>query len=375
MFDFMRNKIIGVEQKDGETLIARGALDDDMYGMRLKVTVRLPDLVITSIQGRLDRYTTPECPQADVFLQEVVGLSVRAGDFGRRVHKTVWRRSCQHYASLLVDCGTALCQAAGLLGHETGEADQASQADEKTAGKEDKGSKSGKSPFKSEETGPDRNKGDGFVIDLHVHTAEASSCSSAPVEELIQEAVRIGLDGLCLTDHNHLWEPQEAAELSRRHGLVVLRGNEITTDQGDMLVFGLDKDIKGITPLAELRREVLAADGFMIAAHPFRGFLTFGVDRLGLTVDKAGERELFTLVDGIEIRNGRVTAEENRFAEEVAEALGLPAVAGSDAHQVAEVGRFATRFEESVRDEQGLIEALRRGRFQAVSFRKEIKEG
>ena len=188
---------------------------------------------------------------------------------------------------------------------------------------------------------------------------------------MIAEAKRIGLDGLCLTDHNHVWDRAEAEALGRKHGLVVLRGNEITTDQGDMLVFGLERDIKGIISLDQLREYVDQADGFMIAAHPFRGFLTFGVGKLGLTVDQAKERELFKLVDGVEIRNGKVTADENKFAEQVAAALNLPAPGGSDAHQVDEVGNHAVLFEEPIKTERDLIAALRRGRFKVVSLKDE----
>ena len=78
-----------------------------------------------------------------------------------------------------------------------------------------------------------------------------------------------------------------------------------------MVVFGLEKEIKGIIKLEELREEVLMVGGFMIVAHPFRGFLTFGVGRLGLTPEKAMERPLFKLVDAVEVMNSKVTEKEN----------------------------------------------------------------
>ncbi len=77
-----------------------------------------------------------------------------------------------------------------------------------------------------------------------------------------------------------------------------------------MLVFGLEKDIKGIITLEDLRAEVLAADGFIIVAHPFRGFLIVGVDEMGLTPEKAMERPLLKFVDAIEVMNGKVTKKE-----------------------------------------------------------------
>ena len=368
MLNFMRSKTVGVEQKDGQTLVARGALMDDIYGMRLEVTVRLPDLTITAIQGHLDRYTTPECPQADVFLQEAVGLKVDDPEFPRQVHRSIWRRSCQHYASLLVECGESLRGTAQILKQEAEKA-----RDEEQAGKSETAPKArtasfGRPPRPVKVEKRARGRGEGFVIDLHVHTSQASPCSSAPVDELIRQAKRSGLDAVCLTDHNHVWNPDAVEELRRKHDFLVLRGNEVTTDQGDMLVYGLDKEIKGITPLAQLRQDVLAAGAFMAAAHPFRGFLLLGVGGLGLTVERAVERELFAMVDGLEIRNGKVTAEENAFAQQVAATLGLPALGGSDAHQVGEVGRYATCFEEPVRNEEELVAALRSGRYSVLDF-------
>jgi predicted metal-dependent phosphoesterase TrpH len=191
------------------------------------------------------------------------------------------------------------------------------------------------------------------------------------VDQAIDEAKRIGLDGICITDHNHVWDPGAIEALRRKHGFFVLRGNEITTDQGDILVFGFHKDVKGIVSLEDLRKEVLAAGGFMIVAHPFRGFLTFNVGQLGLTPEKAAERSLFKQVDAVEVLNGKVTAKENGFAHAVATILGFPVTAGSDAHEVKEVGLYATRFSRVIRDEDDLVAALKSGDCSVVHFRKE----
>ena len=140
-----------------------------------------------------------------------------------------------------------------------------------------------------------------------------------------------------------------------------------------MLVFGVERDIKGIITLEELRKEVLEAEGFIIAAHPFRGFLTFGVGKLGLSLEKAMERPLFQWVDGVEVLNSRVTQKENSFASSVAEGLGLRATGGSDSHDVSEVGIYASRFSAAIDNEQDLIDALKsRDGCQPLAFRKKV---
>ncbi|MBN2124015.1 MAG: PHP domain-containing protein, partial [Deltaproteobacteria bacterium] len=168
----------------------------------------------------------------------------------------------------------------------------------------------------------------------------------------------------------HVWDLERVRELSERHGLPVFRGNEITTDQGDVIVFGLEEEVKGIIQIGDLREKVLRAGGVMIAAHPFRGFLMFNVGQLGLTPEKAAEREIFRLVDAVEILNGKVTEKENAFASNVAAALGISATGGSDAHEVSEVGVYATRFPSAIRNEEDLVAALKRGDCEAIAYRQ-----
>jgi hypothetical protein len=146
-------------------------------------------------------------------------------------------------------------------------------------------------------------------------------------------------------------------------GIRVFQGNEITTNQGDILVFGYDREVKGVVPIQDLRKEVEAVGGLMIAAHPFRGFLLFGISQLQLDLEQACRRSVFQHVDGLEIHNCKVTDPENDMARRVAERLGLLGVAGSDAHRLDEVGKCVTIFEREVRTEQELIEEIRAGRF------------
>ncbi|MBP1723640.1 MAG: hypothetical protein H6Q44_1345 [Deltaproteobacteria bacterium] len=200
-------------------------------------------------------------------------------------------------------------------------------------------------------------------IDLHIHTRPRSSCSAIDPSALLEEARRAGLDGICLTEHQNRWSPAELEEFMGASGIRVFQGNEITTNQGDILVFGYDRDVKGVVPIQELRKEVEEVGGLMIAAHPFRGFLLFGISQLQLDVGQACKRAVFQHVDGLEIQNCKVTDPENDMARRVSGRLGLLGVAGSDAHRLDEVGRCVTKFEREVRTERELIEEIRAGRF------------
>ena len=203
-------------------------------------------------------------------------------------------------------------------------------------------------------------------IDLHTHTSPRSPCSSIDPLELVREASRLGLDGICLTEHQVLWQPGEIAELAAEAPVKIFRGNEFTTNQGDILVFGFDEDLQDLLMIDELRDRVAAAGGFMIAAHPFRGFKTFGIGQLQMTVEQGCTRKVFDFVDAVEIRNGKVSDEENDMAARVTTRLGLPGTAGSDAHRIDEVGKWVTDFERDIENEEQLIEELRAGRFHVV---------
>ena len=300
MLTYMRNKLVSIETPAENTFVAYGFLDDHIYSVETVFQVNGTDMTIEWLKGHWNRYTTPDCPRAVDPLQDAVGLCLTDQDFTQKVHRIVGRKACRHFANLILECCDAVLKAKGMFGKET----ESPQKDVKPAESPVRAVKSvaparrvkhTRVPFEQLEDAPE-----GFFIDLHMHTSPASPCASSSVDEMITEAKRIGLHGVCLTDHNYRWDPEEIQALRKKHDFVVLGGNEITTVQGDIVVFGLDENIQGIIAVKDLAETVAAVDGFMIAAHPFRGFLAVGGDKLGLDVERAVARPLFSLVDGVE---------------------------------------------------------------------------
>ena len=388
MIKFMRNKLISVVRKDEDALQVHGVLDDDIYGVEVDLSFSIRDREIKNITGKWNRWTTPECPRAVSFLKEAVGFRLDEEGLPQKMNKVVGRKSCRHFANIILECCYTAREAIQVIRYE--EAKQrdpsltfpvykrgASMHEKTASAPSSTETLPGPSSFVTPHTSdrPSDNEAtssQGMVIDLHTHSYPASPCSSVGVDSLISEAKRIGLDGICLTDHNVVWDAEDIQRLSSQHEFLVLRGTEITTDQGDMLVFGLDEVIKEIIPIRDLRVRVENAGGFMVVAHPFRGFLTFNVGHLGLTPEKAMERTLFKMVDAIETLNSKVTPKENGFASEVAQGLGLPQTGGSDAHGVSEVGIYATQFDKGIqiKNEESLIQALKSGRFSPIAYRR-----
>ncbi|MCP3924714.1 MAG: hypothetical protein GY714_19230 [Desulfobacterales bacterium] len=50
-----------------------------------------------------------------------------------------------------------------------------------------------------------------------MHTKEAYPCSRAEINNVIVEAKNIGLDGICITDHNFLWSEKDIKKLRDKH--------------------------------------------------------------------------------------------------------------------------------------------------------------
>src|SRR3989337_2918326 len=110
----------------------------------------------------------------------------------------------------------------------------------------------------------------GTSVDMHVHTVRGASDSSLTPDQLIEEARRIGLGGVNISEHDRVWDAYQLEEFRRKSGLFVSRGMEVSTDMGHMIVVGLEQYMPGIRRATELRRVLDDLGGFMIVAHPFR---------------------------------------------------------------------------------------------------------
>lgn len=211
-----------------------------------------------------------------------------------------------------------------------------------------------------------------MIIDLHVHTNRYSKCSSLAPDTAILRAKERKLDGICFTEHNAVWDKKEIRHLSERHNYLILRGMEISTGYGHILVFGLDSYRKEMENIDQLRAIVRQQGGLMIAAHPFRTPIYpqggYGDWRLNLPFEQGIKRRLFSLVDAIEVFNRRCKPEEGLLSLKISQFLHLKAVAGSDAHKAPEVGTSVTVFTDNIKDEGDFLMALNNGNCYGVNL-------
>ena len=211
-----------------------------------------------------------------------------------------------------------------------------------------------------------------LFIDLHTHTSYGSVCGYMTPDELIQQAKYVGLDGVCITEHNQHWDAQAIKRLRDKHDFLVIGGVEVDTAYGDILVFGMHESVANTYYADELRKQVDEAGGVMIAAHPFRNEsprINSSVAALLMTLEEGCRRPVFSFVDAVEVYNGMARGDEMDFTVRVANSLNLRGTGGSDAHSILGVGGCFTVFENSIKDEADLVEALKHGSYRPMDWR------
>lgn len=195
-------------------------------------------------------------------------------------------------------------------------------------------------------------------VDLHNHAFTYES-SSDP-EEVIESALKAGLDGIAFTEHNSYSATEGAVALEEKYRgrIRIFRGAEYDAREGHILLFGLSDnsflDIGMFAPVSEFLRFIGPKGIVAVVAHPFRGWGHFKADISSVRG-----------ISAIEAFNGHNTDEENEMAYRTAVSLGIPSTGGSDSHSSADVGRCYTEFFDPV-DGATLADALRSGRYRGA---------
>lgn len=196
-----------------------------------------------------------------------------------------------------------------------------------------------------------------MIIDTHVHENKYSSDSFLDFKEAIELSKLLGLDGICITNHDNNTLRDEIGDSAKINGLLVIVGSEVLTHEGDILVFGLKDIPKEMLSAEELLKMVKKNNGVAIAAHPFRN------NNRGIGDNM---RRLSPLLSGIESFNGSTYSYHNLQSYALATELNLPSLGASDAHNLNNLGKYATNFYDNIRDHKDFIEAVKTGNFHPV---------
>lgn len=211
-----------------------------------------------------------------------------------------------------------------------------------------------------------------MLIDLHSHTWPQSHDSVLNPDNLIVRARQAGLDAIVFTEHDTVWDFKSIEELRAKHNFLVLAGVEISTDDGHILAFGIDKYVFGMHRSKELAGYVENAEGAMVAAHPYRRQMPWfsrNEEEYQGALEKASRNPAYQYVQGLETQNGRGSDKENEFSRKLAGMMQLQGTGGTDSHAISDVGKCATYFEAEIHDERELIAAIKSGAFYPVDLR------
>jgi predicted metal-dependent phosphoesterase TrpH len=170
-------------------------------------------------------------------------------------------------------------------------------------------------------------------LDCHVHTV-ASGDAVLTVEQLARRARPAGLDVVCITDHNLTSAAVAAAQAAARGDLDIriIVGEEIRTPVGDVIGLFLTERIPYVLPLTEVVARIRDQGGLVYVPHPFdQSRSSLGRELTSLCAEGS--------VDIIEVFNAKIDDQAlNEKAAAVAAEFGIPAAAGSDAHDPDGVG-------------------------------------
>ncbi|MDD5417088.1 MAG: PHP domain-containing protein [Candidatus Aenigmarchaeota archaeon] len=172
-------------------------------------------------------------------------------------------------------------------------------------------------------------------FDLHSHTTYSKhhfwgrDALNTP-QEMVKSAMKRGLSGLAITDHQTVKGSLVAQEYvrSRKLKFKIITGLEIKTTSGDLLGLGIKKDVPDNLSVEESIKRIHDLGGLAVAPHPYGEF--------GM---RTCLKEKAIKADAIEVFNaGSCRAFQNKKALDLAEKYKKSFSAGSDAHYYRDVG-------------------------------------
>ncbi|MCS7251032.1 MAG: PHP-associated domain-containing protein [Anaerolineae bacterium] len=184
-------------------------------------------------------------------------------------------------------------------------------------------------------------------VELHAHTLYSPD-SLVSLEDFLTACRRKGLDRVAVTDHNTI---EGALRLKERAPDLIIIGEEIRTQEGEVLAYFIEREIPKGLPMRETVERVREQGGIVALPHP--------CDRArGLAMGQEIIQAMIPLVDAIEVFNARcVFPRDNARAAALAARFNKPGFSGSDAHTLEELGRAWTALP-PFEDAAGFLQAL-----------------
>lgn len=215
-------------------------------------------------------------------------------------------------------------------------------------------------------------------LETHLHTAEISHCAEAKAEDIIHACFEAEYGAVIVTDHYLPGEREsqksrrdflegyyKAKEKGEQLGMIVLPGMEFRFDRGmeDFLVYGMSEDDFADLPddlcrysMEDFYKYCSVRQWLVFQAHPFRP---------GLQVQNAD------FLDGVEVFNGNLRHllnNHNDYALDFARKNDLLGIAGTDVHEIGDVGGSCMYIPHEMLTSDGIVEFLKTKKCKACSM-------
>ena len=183
-------------------------------------------------------------------------------------------------------------------------------------------------------------------VDLHVHTHYSSDSLITP-EDLVFYARKRGLDGVAITDHDQL---DGALKIAKQTNFLIIPGIEISSLDGHIVGLNTREPIPKGLGADETVDKIHEAGGLAVACHPIALFKG--------SIGKHASSKF----DAIEVINSASFPFNYsvKKSQKIASRLGIPRVAGSDAHHGLEIGLAYTLVNAETQVD-AIIEAISKG--------------
>jgi predicted metal-dependent phosphoesterase TrpH len=191
-------------------------------------------------------------------------------------------------------------------------------------------------------------------IDLHVHTRDSLD-SHISLDDAARRCREEDLDGFAVTNHDFFSDIPSS--WLKKTDLIILRGMEVSARGAHILALDINEEVEMGLGILETVEKIHEQGGLAIIAHPYSVLRTWVTRR---EIEAAGF-DLVEVANAYQFPYGWMLERNTRLAEE----LGLPQTGGSDAHIPKTVGRAYTVLEVDERSEEGVLEALRKGKTKA----------
>lgn len=194
--------------------------------------------------------------------------------------------------------------------------------------------------------------------DLHIHSSFSNDGRVSP-EEIVDVALERGMGCIAITDHNHF----EAYDTIKDDGrIIVIPGEEVSSKEGHILAYGIDSHIPRGLSVQDTIDAIHDAGGYAFAAHPYRWWSGLGEETV-----------LKYPFDGLEAANSRSYGKDNKKSAELAERVGKPVSAGSDAHTKRHIGYSYVELSDSVKTWQDAVAEIMSGPLPYVGSNRHFK--